>query len=130
MLWVCTDVTQFNAFKKTFRDEHASLPWMDVSTVPLNSLLDQCESILAHHPSACVFLGYLEPGWMLEPTHQTRMRSVFRKYPVGIVLHFSQSLPFSWKNEIEVVYPVNPSQQHGDTRAIDDGGAVHDQPKV
>lgn len=103
---------------------------MDLSSTPLAELLDQCESILSHHPSACVFLGYLEPGWMLESAHQTRLRALFRKYPVGMICHFLESLPFAWKNEIEVWYPVNPSTKDGTTDAVHDGGVVHHESKV
>lgn len=129
MLWLCSDITQYTQFKTTFRSNHESFPWLDLSNVPLSDVLEQCESILAHHVSACVFLGYLEPGWMLEPAHQTRLRSLFRKFPVGMACHFLQSLPFSWKNEIDIWYPVNPSK-HGTPDSIHDGGTVHHKSKV
>jgi hypothetical protein len=78
--------------------------FLDLSKVPSFQLADEAESILNHHKSCCVFLGYLEPGWMLEPTHQTRIRKLFRKFPVAVVTHFTDSLPFSWKNEIDTFY--------------------------
>jgi hypothetical protein len=130
MLWVCNDIAQYKSFKSKFQERHASLPWMDVSTAPLSELLDQCEAILAHHHSACVFLGYLEPGWMLEPTHQTRLRALFRKYPVGMACHFPKSLPFSWKNEIEVWIPLNRTHEDGSTDTLNDGSALHNKPQV
>jgi hypothetical protein len=130
MLWVSNDITQYTLFKSTFKSRHESLPWMDISTVPLQDLMNQCESILSHHPAACVFLGYLEPGWMLDTSHQTRLRALFRKYPVGFVCHFPQSLPFSWKNEIEVWYPLNPKHSDGTTDAVHNGGSVHHESQV
>jgi hypothetical protein len=72
--------------------------------MPSSQLVEQAESILSHHSDACIFLGYLEPGWMLEPTHQTILRSLFRKFDVGFVCKFTDSIPFAWKNEIEVLY--------------------------
>ena len=130
MLWVCNDITQYAQFKNTFRSKHSNLPWMDLSSVPLVDLLEQCESVLSHHSIACVFIGYLEPGWMLEATHQTRLRSLFRKYSVGMVCHFPESLPFSWKNEIQVWYPLNPSTKDGTTDSVHDGGIVHHESQV
>ena len=78
--------------------------WIDISKLSSSELIEQSESILSHHTNACIFLGYLEPGWMLELTHQTLMRNLFRKFPVGFVCKFVESIPFSWKNEIEVLY--------------------------
>ena len=130
MLSVCNDILQYTKFKTVFRAKYASLQWMDVSTAPLSELLDQCEAILAHHQSACVFLGYLEPGWMLDPTHQTRLRALFRKYPVGVACNFPESLPFSWKNEIDVWYALNTTHKDGPTDTVNDGGALHNKLEV
>jgi hypothetical protein len=77
---------------------------LDLSKVPTHILAEEIESILNHHKNCCVFLGFLEPGWMLDATHQTRIRKLFRKFPVGMVTHFVESLPFSWKNEIHTLY--------------------------
>jgi len=104
MLWVCDDVVKFELFKTIFQEMNQQSKWIDISKLPSSELVEQSESILSHHTDACVFLGYLEPGWMLEPTHQTLMRNLFRKFPVGFVCKFVESIPFSWKNEIEVLY--------------------------
>jgi hypothetical protein len=58
------------------------------------------------------------------------LRALFRKFPVGMLCHFPNSLPFSWKNEIDVWFPLNGSHKDGPTDALNDGGALHDQSKV
>ena len=83
---------------------HKNVLWIDISNLPSSQLVEQSESILSHHSEVCVFLGYIEPGWMLEPTHQTILRNLFRKFDVGFVCNFKDSIPFSWKNEIDVLY--------------------------
>ena len=67
---------------------------------------------------------------MIEPSHQTRIRKLFRKFPVGIVLHYVESLPHSWKNEIDVVYTYNDLKKHGESDSIDNGSSLHDESKV
>ena len=104
MLWVCDNITKYEQFKTVFKEMHNDSRWIDISNASSYELLEHGESILSHHSNACVFLGYLEPGWMLEPTHQTLLRNLFRKFHVGFVCKFIESIPFSWKNEIEVLY--------------------------
>ena len=104
MLFVCSSVSKFTEFKESFKKDHETAQWVDISSVPADDLMEQCDAILSHHANPCVFLGYLEPGWMLDPPHQTRMRTLFRKFPVGIVCEFKTSIPFSWKNETQMIY--------------------------
>ena len=104
MLFVCSSVCKFTEFKEIFKKEHESSQWVDISNVPSDNLMEQCDAILSHHTNPCVFLGYLEPGWMLESPHQTRLRTLFRKFPVGFVCEFPISIPFSWKNETHTIY--------------------------
>ena len=104
MLWICDDVTKYETFKYVFQQMNKDGVWLDISKISSGDLVEQSESILSHHSNASVFLGYLEPGWMLEPTDQTILRNLFRKFNVGFVCKFVDSIPFSWKNEIEVMY--------------------------
>ena len=104
MLWVCDNIQNYDLFKTVFREMHNESVWVDISNKPSEQLVEQSESILSHHSNVCVFLGYLEPGWMLEPAHQTLLRNLFRKFDVGFVCKFTDSIPFSWKNEIDVLY--------------------------
>lgn len=123
MLFVCSQIEAYNVFRETFRGEHTT-QFLDLSKVPSVCLADEADSILNHHKQCCVFLGYLEPGWMLEPTHQTRLRKLFRKFPVAVVTHFTDSLPFSWKNEIDTFYTETGRNKHGTTNSFHDGSSV------
>ena len=104
MLWVCTDISKFTEFKTVFKASNSIFNFVDLSTIPSDSLAEQAESILQHHTHTSIFLGYLEAGWMLELSDQTLLRKLIRIHEVGIVCNYQDSLPFSWKNEIEVVY--------------------------
>lgn len=126
MLYISSDITRYQEFRETFRKAHDT-PFLDLSRVPSAQLAEEAESVVAHHQSCHVFLGYLEPGWMLDSTHQTRMRTLFRKFPVGIVTVFTTSLPFSWKNEINTFYTKTPLNQNGNSNSIHDGSSLHDE---
>lgn len=104
--------------------------FVDLSKLPSDVLATESDSIVQHHKDCCVFLGYLEPGWMLESTHQTRLRKLFRKFPVGLVIHYSESLPYSWKNEIDIVYTYKDLNKYGESNSIHDGCSVHNQSQV
>jgi hypothetical protein len=104
MLWVSTEITKFHDFMELFRKEHETMRFIDLSKIASSQLADECDSIVHHHKDCAVFLGYLEPGWMIEPANQTRMRKIIRKFPVGVVTNYIESLPHSWKNEIDILY--------------------------
>lgn len=130
MLLVCTNISNFHIFLESFQKRYETFRCIDLSKTPLQLLAEECQSIVNHHKDCCVFLGYLEPGWMLEPTHQTRLRKLIRKFPVGLVLQYSESLPYSWKNEIDIIYTHNDLNNHGESNAIHDGSSVHNELKV
>jgi hypothetical protein len=113
MLYICPNITNFHAFLDLFHKRHESLQFIDLSKIATSSLADECDSIVQHHKDCFVFLGYLEPGWMLEPSHQTRLRKLFRKFTVGLVLEYPESLPYSWKNEIDIIYTNNDLKKNG-----------------
>lgn len=118
MLYVCSSLSHYSKFKSDFSKT------LDLSKVPSDKLADECDAILNHHTSCSVFLGYLEPGWMIEPTHQTRIRRLFRKFDVGMVCYFPESLPYSWKNEIHTFYTDAPLNRNGNPNSVNDGGSV------
>lgn len=124
MLFVSSNLQKYQEFRELFRKTHDSLQYLDLSRIPSNRLADEIDSIVGHHSSCCVFLGYLEPGWMLELTHQTRIRKLFRKFPVGIVTNFVESLPFSWKNEIDTFYTSRLITKNGKSNTLNDGSSV------
>jgi hypothetical protein len=124
MLYVCTDLTNFSEFCKTFSKTHEELKLIDLSKISSNNLAEECDSIVKHHKSCCVFLGYLEPGWMLEMPHQTRLRKLIRTFPVALVTHYVESIPYSWKNEIDILYTPKPLNKNGHSDIINDGCAL------
>ena len=77
MLEVCTNLN--NDFAKRYQ--------IDISQIPSSDIVLQCEAILQHHSDTSIFLGFLEPGWMLSAEHQTRMRPIFRRFNVGFLCH-------------------------------------------
>ena len=96
MLEVSTNLEKITEFAKRFA--------INISQVPSSEIITQCEAIFQHQADTSIFLGFLEPGWMLSAEDQTRMRRVFRKFKVGFVCFHKESIPFSWKNEIEILY--------------------------
>ena len=104
MLFVCTDIKQFHTFAEKFKQMYDSKQVLDLSKVACSNLASESLSIVGHHSDVVVFLGYLEPGWMLEYAHQVQLRKLIRKFPVGMICKFVDSIPFSWKNEIDTVY--------------------------
>lgn len=124
MLYVSSSLKKYSEFRDTF---HKTL---DLSRVASDKLADECDAILNHHTSASIFLGYLEPGWMLSPTDQTRIRKLFRKFDVGMVCFYPESLPYSWKNEIHTFYTEKPLNRNGNSNSVDNGGSLQDQSNV
>lgn len=104
MLWISTDILKVNEFRDFFKSKYSDKLFIDLSKVSSSKLVEESDSLLDHQKDCIVFLGYLEPGWMLEIPHQTRLRKLFRKFEVGMITHFKESLPFSWKNEINTLY--------------------------
>ena len=44
---------------------------------------------------------------MLDSKHEGRIRRIIRKHETHLVCFFPESIPFSWKNEINVAYLEN-----------------------
>jgi hypothetical protein len=129
MLYVCLELSTYAKFKELFSKSYEGT-FLDLSKVPSYQLADEVDSIVGHHSKCFVFLGYLEPGWMLEPAHQTRIRKLFRKFPVAIMTHFVESLPFSWKNEIDILYTGAPLNKNGKANSLNDGSSIQEQSKL
>ena len=104
MLFVSSNLQKYQEFRDIFRKANEGLTFLDLSRVSSSQLANEVDSVVGHHSNCCVFLGYLEPGWMLDPTHQTRIRKLFRKFSVAMITNFVESIPFSWKNEIDTFY--------------------------
>lgn len=124
MLYVCTSITRFSEFKELFQSHHSDITFLDLSKVRSVNLAEESKSIVSHHAYCAVFLGYLEPGWMMEQTHQTIIRSLIRKFPTAIVCNFVESISHSWKNEIETIYTDAALNKNGNSNSLDDGCSV------
>jgi hypothetical protein len=130
MLWVCSNLKKYQEFLCEFKGMFTEKQFIDLSRVPSADLATEVSSIVNHHKSCVVFLGYLEPGWMLDPTHQTRIRKLFRKFDVGMVINFVESLPFSWKNEIDTFYTDEPVNKNGKPNSLNNGCSLQDKLEV
>jgi len=104
MLFVCTDISKFQEFKEKFKTDTSNVPFHDLSKISCENLAQECVGIQNHYDKCAVFLGYLEGGWMIEPTRQIFLRYLIRTYPVGLVCNYTESLPHSWKNGIDTIY--------------------------
>ena len=130
MLFVLSEIHKYREFRESFRKTHEELTFLDLSKVQSNQLANEVDSVVGHHTNCCVFIGYLEPGWMLDPTHQTRMRKLFRKFPVAMITNFVESIPFSWKNEIDTFYTDSPVNKNGSPNTLNNGSFIQDQSEL
>ena len=110
MLWIYTSVPGALA---DFKSQHPGLDVMDWSDCTPAELILQAETVLQHHTSIGVYLGYLD-GWMLNITEEIRMRPLIRKFPVCVVSRWPCAFSLSWKNELEYLC-VNDTNGHSDT---------------
>jgi hypothetical protein len=95
---------------------------IDLSRVLSSDLANECDNILSHHKECKIFLGFLEPGFMIDPKHEARIRKCIRKFDCHLICFHLESLPFSWKNEITIIYGKSP--QNGPAKIINDGSAL------
>jgi len=128
MLYVCTDIQEFHTFKSFFKETYGKSTFLDLSNVSSQQLAEEGLSIVSHHNDCSVFLGYLEPGWMLEGPHQVQLRKLFRKFNVGFVCKYVDSIPFSWKNETQIIYTKIPLNHYGQSNIINDGCSLQHEP--
>jgi hypothetical protein len=71
---------------------------IDLSKVMTHELCEKLETIYNHHKTGSIYLGFVEPLCMLSPQEQIRIRKVFRKFEVYLIVANIFILPFSWKN--------------------------------
>jgi hypothetical protein len=128
MLFVSTNLSNFNEFKEKFKELFKDRTFIDLSKVPLNELSDEAMAIVNHHSNCAIFLGHLEPGFMLDSISQVILRKLIRKFPTGIICKFTESLPFSWKNEIDTLYIQKPLNSNGSTSFVDNGSSIQNKP--
>jgi hypothetical protein len=126
MLWVLTNIEKINEFRELFKASHENRLFLDLSKVCSSNLAAEAESVVSHHSNCIIYLGYVEAGWMLTPPDQTRMRKLFRKFPVAVVSFYPESLPYSWKTDTEVIYTEKPN---GVANSVNDGSTIQDKSK-
>lgn len=73
---------------------------IDLSKVMSSELCDKLDTIYSHHKSGNVYIGFLEPLLMLTPQEEVRVRKIFRRFEVFMIVANPFILPFSWKNGI------------------------------
>jgi len=95
---------------------------VDLSKINSNDLADECDNILTHHKECKIFFGFLEPGFMLDLKHEARIRRCIRKFDCHIICFHLESIPFSWKNEIEFVH--SKKSKNESTKIINDGSSL------
>jgi hypothetical protein len=127
MLFVSTNFKNFNEFKKSFKELFKDRTFIDLSKVPLDELANESTSIVNHHSNCSIFLGHLEPGFMLDSTSQVIMRKLIRKFPIGLICKFTESIPFSWKNEIDTLYIQKPLNSNGSASFVDNGSSIQNK---
>ena len=127
MLFVSTNLSNFNEFKEMFKNLSNDKTFLDLSKVPLDELANESMSIVNHHSNCAIFLGHLEPGFMLDSISQVILRKLIRKFPTGIICKFTESLPFSWKNEIDTLYIQKPLNSNGSTSFINNGSSLQNK---
>lgn len=130
MLYISTDIRRFDEFRELFKSEHEKGHYIDLSKIPSSELLGEVANASQHMSDASIFLGYIEVGWMLTPAYQTLMRVAIRKFRVGMVCNYLESLPYSWKNEIHTLYTVNPNNKNGDSKAFNNGSSLQHESTV
>jgi hypothetical protein len=99
-----------------------------MSKIPSEKIADECDNILQHHKTCKLFFGYLDVGWMLDPKHEARIRNCIRKFEVHMITFHLDSVPHSWKNEINTLYVQNT--KNGRTEVINDGCALQPESKA
>lgn len=101
---------------------------IDMSKIPIDRLADECDNILQHHKTCKLFFGYLDVGWMLDPKHEARIRNCVRKFEVHMITFHLDSVPYSWKNEIDTLHVSRI--ENGDSKVINDGCALQPESKA
>jgi hypothetical protein len=111
MIFTCIGINNYKKFKTIFKDKFKETIYIDLSNKSLLSIIDDIDILISHHSTCSIFLGYLEPGWMLNLNHQTMLRKLFRKFNVGFVCEFVESIPFSWKTDTEILFISNTKNE-------------------
>lgn len=81
--------------------------FIDLSKLPSDQLADQVETIRTHQTEPkTVFLGYVDPLYMLSPYHETILRRGIAECRIILVCSDPTALSFCWKNGIAELHCV------------------------
>jgi hypothetical protein len=72
----------------------------DLSNLRPADMLDTLETICQHKSVDKVWVGFLDPLWMLTEPERIRMRDCIRKLEITMVCSNPRALPYSWKAEM------------------------------
>jgi len=101
---------------------------IDMSKIPSDKLADECDNILQHHKNLKLFFGYLDVGWMLDPKYEARIRNTIRKFDVYMITFHLDSVPHSWKNEIDTLYVERV--ENGGSEIVNNGCTIQPESKA
>jgi hypothetical protein len=78
----------------------------DISNLRPADMLETLETICQHKSADKVWIGFLDPLWMLTEPERIRMRDCIRKLDITMTCSNPRALPYSWKAEISelIVY--------------------------
>jgi hypothetical protein len=96
MLWVYAGLDLVDCDTQA----RVSLPegYIDVSKTRGSEITETMATIYSHHPGSAIYLGFVDPLFMLTPPHEASCRRVFRGCTVALVCSNPLLLPYSWKN--------------------------------
>jgi hypothetical protein len=75
---------------------------IDISSIPSADLVEHVETIRTHQKiQTTIYLGFLDPIWMLSPYHETLLRRAIRECRLILLTSDPTLLSFSWKNGLD-----------------------------
>jgi hypothetical protein len=81
--------------------------FIDLSKCPSGELAEQTETIRTHQKEqTSIYLGFLDPLFMMTPYHETILRRSIQSCRVVFVCSDPTALSFCWKNGIEELHLV------------------------
>jgi hypothetical protein len=102
--------------------------WIDLSNSPSNRLAEQADTVRTHQTSmTTIYLGFLDPLFMLSPQHETLLRKVITACRVILLTSDPGALSLFWKNGLSELY-LHMDRKDDDnsrrTQIVDNGGSV------
>jgi hypothetical protein len=89
--------------------------FIDLSNIPSNRLAEQADVVRRHQTSIkTIYLGFLDPLFMLTPHHETLLRKVIDACRVILLTSDPGSLTLFWKNGITELYLHSDSKKNDD----------------